>query len=438
MIPLLLLAVAAVAAMVVLFNAVHRDSRIGAVLVLTVTVLQEAVEGPIEADLGPFAVTVNDVAAVLLGAAAVARMLRLASPAWSQLWIAGLGAFVVLLALRGAMDFGLDAAVNEARKYVWLMSTALYFSTVVPRPALLERIGRIWLVAAGALVALAVVRWVALAAGMSGGVLGAAGDSLRVLPAAPALLIAQGCLIALASWARPRDLGRRVAVASFALAVLFLQHRTVWVALVVGAAVLLTRDHGLRAGAVALIAVVVGALSVAALAVPADDSRIAADLERSATNADTFAWRYEGWLELIEDGPSDLNEVLVGIPFGTGYARIVDDVNVEFTPHNFYLQTYLRLGAIGTAALVGLHLVLAVRLRRGRGRGGAGLLGDQVLFVLLISAAVYDLTYAPSLVDGILLGLAASAAARAPAMTGTTGTVEGVLTRPTALARAGR
>lgn len=437
--PLLLLVIAALAAMVVLFNAVHRDSRVGAVLVLAVTVLQEVLDGRLGVDLGLFAVTLNDIVAVLLAGAAAARLLRMRSPAWSQLWIVGLGVLVVLLALRGAREFGLDAAVNEARKYVWLLSTALYFSTVAPRPALLERIGRTWLVAAGALLALAVVRWLAQAAGLSGGVWGVE-DSLRVIPSAPTLMIAQGCLIATASWARSRGMGSRVAVAAFALAVVFLQHRTVWVALAVGATVLLTRGRGVRSGVMVLIVIVVGALSVAAFIIPqSSDGRVAADLEQSATNTQTFEWRYEGWRELIENSPSTLDEVVVGLPFGTGYGRVVDGIDVEVSPHNFYLQTYLRLGLVGLVGLVGLHVALALRLRRSR--GGGGLMGDHVLFVLLISAALYDLTYAPSLVDGILLGLAASAAARAPVIagtTGTTGTTERVLTHPSALARAGR
>jgi O-antigen ligase len=384
-------------------------------------------------DAGPFSVFLNDGVAVLLAAGAVARLVQLRRPSWSQLWIAGLGLLVLALTLRGGAELGVQAAVNEARKYLYFLSAAAYFSTVPPRRVLFDRLGVYWLLAAGALVVLAVVRWAALAVGVSGGVLGE-GTSLRVLSSAPTLLIAQACFIGLASWARSRGLLTRAGVACSALTVLFLQHRTVWVVLVIGGAVLLTRDRGLRRGVVLLVGVLVAGLSVAAFTVlEAPDNRVSAGLERSATNSDTFEWRYEGWRELVEAGPSEYDEILFGLPFGSGYARQVGQDTVEVSPHNFYLETYLRLGVVGLLGIFGLLARLLWLLRRAV--GGPGLLDDHVLFVLLVSACVYNLTYAPALFDGLLLGLAASAAARRRAHVAAVG--EQAAPVP-ALARAGR
>lgn len=427
---LLVLAIAA-AGGAVLLDLVVRRSVAGAVLVMGLAVAEVLTPEPLSVDLGPLTVYGADVVGGLLAVATAARLLRAPALTPLQWLLAGVGLVALLSVARGALAFGLEPAVNEFRRWLAVLAAALYFSTVEPARHWYDRLAVVWLGGVAALVALALARWAALSVGVAGGVLGD-GTTVRVLDAPEALVIAQAFFIVLPWWRHPDLVGRwpvlRHAAPALLAVVVLLQHRTVWVVLAAGIAVLTARRGVLDRQVVVLVGagLAVGAV-LGLILLDGSDLRLAEQLSGSATNTDTFTWRYQGWTELLRRAgeTGGWTGRLVGLPFGSGWTRYINGGYVEVSPHNFYLETFLRLGAAGLALLLA---AAAVALRgRMADPGPGGLLSGDVLLVLLVSQAVYWITYAPDLTQGLVLGLALGAAPlpgraprpRAPAAVGT-------------------
>ena len=97
---------------------------------------------------------------------------------------------------------------------------------------------------------------------------------------------------------------------------------------------------------------------------------------------------------------------VIGEPFGTGFAREVQGTEVLADPHNFYVTTLLRAGAVGFVALIALSFGLLLALRRTPAQTGGGLLAPGVFPALLAMQAVWFLTWEPGMEQGIIAGLA--------------------------------
>jgi O-antigen ligase len=108
----------------------------------------------------------------------------------------------------------------------------------------------------------------------------------------------------------------------------------------------------------------------------------------------------------------------LGQPFGSGYYRKIAEFgasySAEYTPHNFYVQTLLRTGVVGS--ILFLSLMLATGM--GSYRALAGMKGDRgpefgvrlFLLVSLLMQAVFFMAYGARLEQGLLFGLAMTAA----------------------------
>jgi O-antigen ligase len=89
--------------------------------------------------------------------------------------------------------------------------------------------------------------------------------------------------------------------------------------------------------------------------------------------------------------------VLVGKPFGSGFRRTIAGQVVDVSPHDHYLETFLRFGMAGVVASI-LLLVLAWR-------GAAALTpASGALGSILTAIIVFGITYRWSPVEAILLG----------------------------------
>lgn len=402
------------------FEAVVRNSVIAAALALGYLVIEYAAVPIPPLAFGGVSVYAHDVVFALIGAAAVARLLRARSTTgrsltrWQQglLLVAAIGLFSLL---RGIGDHGLETAVNEARKWVFLLAAATYFTTVQPSRPVLDRIAT-WIVWAGSAVAgVALLRWVVIGLGVPvPALLGERVDhGLRVLHANETLLVLQAALILMVAW---RGLGTRWrwVGAGLLTTVVLMQHRTVWGALAVGVAVVMWRDRELARRALVLLPVaLVGAVAAAVVVLGSPADQVAT----SATNTQTFQWRFEGWRELVtSNGPEGALEAAVGRGFGTGWEREVFGETREESPHSLYLESYLRLGVIGTAAMLALMVLPIVRLWRRplaaplRGAPRQGLLSDDALISLLAAQATFGFTYFQSPSAGVVLGIAVGAA----------------------------
>jgi O-antigen ligase len=414
----LLLGLGAVACLgLLLLEAMIRRTDVGAALVLGLLVFQEIFPHvSLSFDAGPFSVGPQDLLLVVMAAAVVARLLRAERLTTQQRLLLVIAALVIWAVARGIAPFGLPAAVNEARRSLRFVFVALYFAAIEPRRELLDRIGWLWVLAAAALVGITVVRWLAGSVGVYGGVLGA-GGSMRVIPSDPTLLVAQGALIAFPLLAeRGRGVIRYTAPA-FLVAVVLLQHRTVWIAAAFGVAYLLFRERALAKRAFSALLVATFLFTALMFTVfGGNEDVVSEQLATSAQSTGTFEWRVDGWTVLLADTiDAGINEVAVGRPFGTGWTRTMSSGGVvEVSPHNYYVEAFLRIGLVG---LILLGLIYASALRataqasKTEGGGLGSLLTANGLHVAIAVQLFYYITYAPDMSQAMLLGIGAAVAA---------------------------
>jgi hypothetical protein len=113
----------------------------------------------------------------------------------------------------------------------------------------------------------------------------------------------------------------------------------------------------------------------------------------------TLGARTSGW-EYLTSKQHRLGAMadMFGQPFGTGWTRPrVGGGIVEFGPHNWYVELYLRVGLVGVACALALLLVAGAKAVRSRDEWGAGLATGLLL---------YGIPYPIPSFCGILLGFA--------------------------------
>jgi hypothetical protein len=395
-----------------------RRTDVGAALVLGIVLVEEISWIDLSPITAPVRVGLGDVLLVVLLTAAVARSLRMPRLSRPQMILIALVVIAAWAVVRGLGPFGMQNTVNAARRILSFLAAAWYFATADPKRDLLDRIGRLWLMAAGALAVITLARWSGHAVGLTDGFFKNAG-SMRVVFADPTLMLVQGSFIALPFLLDGRRRVVRWLGPTLLAFVVLLQHRTVWVVAAAGILYLLSRERTVAKATLAAMAA--AALIVGVLVFTVFDTareEVGDQLAESAQSDDTFRWRVEGWRLLLRDqGPQDLEEVSVGRPFGSSYARmIVPGQIVEVSPHNFYLESFLRVGAIGLALLVWLYAIglRGTHLASRSEPSDELLLSPGVLHVLVVTQLLYYITYSPDAAQGLLLGLACAVAAHTP------------------------
>lgn len=255
-----------------------------------------------------------------------------------------------------------------------------------------------------------------------------AGHSVwRVVASDASLVMAE---LGLSIWAwhavAPRLRHWRFAAWLLALVTLGLQHRSVWLAALVGlvTSLWLLREHGRRSGV--WLWPVAGVLCLAALGLALDSGPGAArqgvvrDIAISARDAvalqGTAADRLGSWRQLVrqwaDGGPRGL---VLGAPFGTSMERYVSEdlgaPKVAYQPHNYYVETLVSQGAVGLLAFLAMYLAAFRGLWRGRADDELGV-AARWLMVLLAVQLAYFLTYGVEFLQLLVLGAALSLAAR--------------------------
>ncbi|GAA1106393.1 O-antigen ligase family protein [Kitasatospora arboriphila] len=404
----LLLGTAAVCVLATLVWLFARSTGAGTALVLA-SAVQTGLTGPAPGLVwvGGVGITWPDVLTVAALAVGAGRLAGLrAHPAGpGRLTPGGLPALTALLLLTlcvllvGIGQFGLKPAGLEVRsQFLAVFGFALYIATAPRSPDPMRAVVLYWPIAAAVLAAGALAWWAAHGIGSSSTHLLMDGRLVesRALDAPTALVVGQAALVLLCA---PRYGPRaRMCSVPLLLVVLVLQHRTVWVCtalMLLGWLAVRRASAGRRLAAAGLAAAAAGALTVAyGLGVLGDTGT---SLSVSAGDDQTLVWRAAGWSSLIDTlhGPLDW---LFGFPFGAGYAREISGMLVEVSPHNYFLQVLLRLGAVGLLVLLAVY---AVSLRRAGSRSGSGLM----LALLATGQLVFCLTYQLPMEQGLLIGL---------------------------------
>jgi O-antigen ligase len=356
-------------------------------------------------------VELSDVLFTLVLGAALARVLRVRHYTPLLRWLLLLGIVVLLSLGRGILTIGPQQSVNDFRQYLEFAGPAIYLATFPPSAWLSDRVGRLWLAAAGVMLALVSLRWLDVFAGVHLGVPAEQfgnDTAIRVIDGPYAFFLASAAVLTLPAWQLHGRRARRLRALSVLLLlyVMLLDRRTVWVAMLVGVVVLTLRNRRFGRKALAMLA---GAAVVTALVFvtfPGSGSN-QEPLARSATSDGTLAWRVEGWSELVSSWSENPANWLIGQPFGSGFERRVEGSDVVSHPHNFYIETMLRTGFVGLLALLALTVGLLRALwRLGRTRPDGRLLGLDVLPALVAMQLVWFVTWVPGPEQGIVTGLA--------------------------------
>jgi O-Antigen ligase len=360
---------------------------------------------------GGVQVYVTDVVASLVAGAAVLRLLRQRRFGRYQRWLLLLSVLLLVSLVRGVPAFGMQQSVNEVRHYLLFAGVAIYFATFPPSAWLYDRIGRIWLAVSIPMMVLVGLRWLAVFAGIDLGVPAekyGADAAIRVIDGPFTFFLAHAFVLTIPAWLRGEQGGwiRRISV-PLLLFVLLLNRRTVWLALVIGVAVLVLRDR--RLGRRALLLVTLGALMTAVAFVWLGGLQEGSD-PAVRSGSGNLTWRIEGWSELVDAWSRNSTDWAVGQPVGSGFAREIEGSETTSHPHNFYIEMMLRTGLAGLLALIALTAGLLRAVWRTPTRD-AGLLGPGILPALLAMQLVWCLTWVPGSEQGIVTGIAISVAA---------------------------
>lgn len=410
---LLLMLAMGVLALVALDQLVRRPV-LGAGVALWLVVVDAFLDPQlISVHLAGFRVSIPDIGFSLLALAAVMRLAR-AKGTKEQALIALLGAVVVVSLVLGVGTIAVDRAMNEFRGFQGFISAALYFSTVPLDGDTLRSILRVWFGAGIGMGGVVALRWTGRLLGIDLGLFDETFDAtIRVLGGPPTMFLASTSVVLLLSGlygavANPR-LYQRVGTVLLIMSIV-LNRRTAWLALAVALIGLLIRERriGRRAATVAILGLALFTLVLPLFAESSDQDRMTA---RSADDVGTLLWRMEGWAGLLESGPQEPAEYVIGLPFGSGWERTVSGSVQGSNPHSFYLQTYLRTGLTGLAMLLSVLSIAFFSLWANRREPDMPLSGD-VLVLLLMMQAVWLLTWPPLAEQGLILGLAAAQAGR--------------------------
>lgn len=363
---------------------------------------------PPVASLGPIDLFFTDVAMISVLGATVVRLVQVSGRSRVPVAVSALLVLAVVLAVsfvRGVVDFGPQAAGVEFRRYLGFLALAAYVVSFRPDQELLRTLTWMFVAVAYLLLGLTLSRWVvAVMAGEPG--------RLRVIGARETLLMTQAMLLTF-HLVLVRNAGRflRWTAAILLPVVILLQHRTIWIILIVAFLVMAARERKLRSRlATGLgIATVVGA--VGAVLIYGEQSGDV--LAGSATEGSTFVWRLIGWRTLLQEHAANPFEMLFGEPFGSGFARFLPELGytVDVTPHNFYVTLLLRGGVVALVCLLGAYLFAYLGTHREARIRTEGFFGVRAANVLVLSQLVYFLSYDPFPEQGVVLGVALALAA---------------------------
>lgn len=307
--------------------------------------------------------------------------------------------------VRGFKNYGQPAG-QEFRSYFWLVALALFVVSRLATPETAKRVLRWWLLLAVALSGLAVYSWLTkgISTSNEGVFVNGQFETARALVAAQALIVAQGALIAFNRWDQHRQRpGQFLLFACLTVVAILLQHRTVWAVLAFGVFTMFATSARLRR--LLWPALYVGAWiflltfwgPVAGLVTKLSDSA-----STVSTSSGTLADRLQSWSFLVQQ---NINEgplsIMVGRPFGSGYARVVGGRFEDYGPHNFYVQTFLRAGLLGGIAFV---ILLCAAWRRSRRFAENAAAPRHLRLGLLVTILVFMVAYPLDWSQGLLLG----------------------------------
>jgi hypothetical protein len=354
--------------------------------------------------MSSFRVSALDALCAILLGVGIFRALTLGVRSFARGLSLALFALLVVHIARGTLDFSLHEAITTSRPWIYF-TAPLVFAATAPKPW--DR--RVWKLIASTGIALALISipyflidglHTATQYVYRNGEL----TTARPIVAAGALVVLQAAiLLPVLGWPSRR---KSMAVASAMIVVVVLvQHRTVWVAALAMAAIgFVSWSRRRMRGAQSL---VFGATGVIFLMLPVlvygflrSGALVQSAVETTHSHS-TLAWRTTSWQELIASHHS-LSDVATGGPAGASWARQIAGSAVELSPHNAYVEAFLRFGLPGLVIFLGLWVVVW------KGRASiprhVGMTSTAIV-LLLTSQALFGIAYSLGEVQGLIFGI---------------------------------
>lgn len=370
----------------------------------------------------------NDLAFALLAAGLIMRVLFFEfprRPAIYGVWLA-IGAVFFMSFGPGLISFGTAAGV-EARPNFYFWMAGLYFASFSYSPETIKKLWRVTQWCAWLVVAVVVYRWVGLKAGFVSERLvewAGASSEFRVVGSNPTFFVAALGVAYFALWLR--DSRRLILLAALTMLglALVLQHRSVWVA-TFGALMLVAWHQRVIISSKAFPIIGMGLVAAGVMATMIalnPSNRLTETIAQSAISVTeshgTHTDRMESWKVLLTDyvGYSP-KEWFLGKPYGSGYERYSGGRLKGYSPHNFYIQLLLRIGAVGLLLFLWAHFALRNRVRV-LASSSVDTTASTVLLALLLANLLYYIPYQGFYLQGAFYGvLIGYLATRVPATT---------------------
>ncbi len=363
----------------------------------------------------------TDFALAFIALIALLRLLAARdTPRWHWAWSLYVLAFVVSLGT-GILAFGSGAGV-QARFYFYSIAAGSYaMSFPVDAARVRTQLNlMVWL--AVLILCICVYRWIVYYTPIPE-LLPPEGNynndgAIRVVRSHEALVLGQVFVAGLlfAGVGRAALAARFIAPLTLA-GVLALQHRSVWLAVLVGvmAGLFVSRSRsGSKLSQLLLLAGIVGVTALP-LALSSKLSgvsdQVASSADRAVEGDGTVGERLDNWQGLLQlwagGGP---RSIAIGQSFGSDATRYVRDTvhggehKIGYFAHNHYVQTLYNLGVAGLFAFVAVAWYAA----RGLYRRCASAEGDPVaelLLTLLLMQLAYYVPYGTDYMQSVILGL---------------------------------
>ena len=416
----LLLAVALGLALPLLGLLLYSRFVLGVMYVVLVFLCDAVFVGNVRLNLGLNLYT-NDLAFGLLGAVATARWCVAGDmPARSKSWLLFVLLFLVGLGL-GLTQYGTRAGV-QARDFFYAIVAASYFMSFTVDEHRVQQFLRVLAASAWVLLPLCVYRWTVafwpLPDLLPPGGAWSPDGATRVITSNETLALAQLLLLGLmfpGSGQAVRPL--RFAAPLLLAAVVALQHRSVWVAGLIGvvsAFALMRSASGSRAGQLLALVVVVSLTAVPAV-LSERLTGVSREVGQSASTAlagqGSVHSRLEDWQQTLKEwsraGP---RAWLIGYGFGRDTTRLLLNESgerrvVRFGTHNHYIALLTNTGLLGLTAFLALVAWVLKGLYTLCLAGQAGAVAPTLLTLIIMQLAYY-VPYGGDTLQHALLGLA--------------------------------
>jgi len=361
---------------------------------------------------------------ISLGLVAAAAGLRLVLakdiPKVNAAWVF-FTALVFVSLLTGLISFGTSAGV-QARSYFYFVATGLYGMSFAMTPQRIQTVLNAVTLMAFALIGVAFYRWVVYFTPITsllppGGSYNTDGP-IRVIFSNHALVIAQVLVAAFfyVAAARVFSVARLFSPLLLGM-VLVMQHRSVWLAAIVGvlSRFLLGKSKNGSAARQLLLAVCIVGLTVTPLVFNEKLSGITQQIESGASSAlageGTTGERIQSWGEIVKNWyGAGARSIVIGQSFGTDNSRFVKDnrgeeKRISYIAHNLYVQTLFNTGILGLVAYLAASWYVVSGLYR-MCRNGEGDTTAEVLLVFMVMQLAYYVPYGVDFLQSFLFGIA--------------------------------